>query len=250
MGRTNPSFPGAMPPLARHLLLLLAWVLVLAAPALSQVRPGLAHRVDPAAGEGFEHAPAAPRLAAGSTANVATHDPDVDGALIGALVGAGSMAALVGVACGGNLCELGFAGGILVGSVAGLVVGGAVDAADPLQPADGAPRTARTAPADTAVRARADTMPAPTDTLPAVAPAGPGEEAAPAGRSDGRRSDLIGAALGAGLGYGFSSVVACSANGFCPAFHPGYLLGAAIGAILGAGIGSGLGQVEPDPTPE
>lgn len=228
-----------------------AWILLLASPALSQVRPGLAHRVDPAAGEGFEHAPAAPRPAAGSTANVATHDPDVDGALIGGAVGATGIAILATVGCEmeTGLCVLsGFAGAV-IGALGGLVVGAAVDAADPLRPADGPHRAGHPPPAEAGGRARADTVLV-ADTLPAPAPAGRAEEVAPAQRSDGRRSDLIGAAVGAGLGYGFASAVACSANGTCPAFHPGYLLGAAIGAILGAEIGSGLGQVAPDPAPE
>jgi len=162
----------------------LSLVLIWTAPCSAQVRAGLAHRLDetePAA----EAAPAAdamtepPVLRAGGEAS---HDPDSDGALIGAGIGV-----IVGMIAASATNDGEFGGlavmfGGLGAGLVGLLVGAAVDAADPL-----------TDPQATAV----------ADTVAPSAAAAPADTVAAEGGKTERRcsggTDAIAALAGAGL---------------------------------------------------
>jgi len=206
--------------------LVLLFLLLSAIPARAQVRPGLAHEVQPHA----RHDPAA------EVSEAATHDPDFDGALIGGAVGAAGLSIFWAVRCeqaGGGLCGLGVLSGTVIGGLAGLVIGGLVDAADPL-----------TSPGDRPAPAR-------TDTLAAADSAA--EEVEVRRRSPvSRRNDLIGAAIGAIAGDLLAASVCSSISdtGGYPLFHPAYLPVVAVGALLGAGIGSAIGETEGGASPE
>lgn len=182
--------------------LLILWPL----PARAQVRPGLAHQLE--AADPLDSETRAPQAA--------THDPDSDGALIGAGIGAAAGIIIVcrGIcspAAGEGLGAFAFTIGAVVGGLAGLVVGGLVDAADPLTDRQAAmpPDTAPPAP--------------PPNTIAAVT-----DEPS---RACSRRNDAFGAAIGAGtFAYLFRGLLS----------NWGLAGASAIGAILGAGIGSAV----------
>jgi len=201
-------------------LVLVPWLLVLTPLVHAQVRPGLAHR----------HDASAPATA--SSAAI-THDSDADGALIGAAVGAGGLSVILYVTCDGGPCGAGVLPAVLIGGLAGLVVGGLLDAADPL-----------TSPEDR-YAAAPEAEPAPARVEPPIAGQADSAAMTTYGREPAsRRNDLIGALIGA-VGADLLTAATCSAisdTGGCPIFHPAYLPAMAIGALLGAGIGSAIGE--------
>jgi len=198
----SPAMPGRRDTKLVLVALLLALAsLGAAGAATGQVRPGLAHRLD----ETYE---------VDARAAAASHDPDSDGALIGAAVGAlaGILVVCHGIClAGGEFGPFPLLYGVLIGGLPGLVVGALVDAADPFS-------GPRAAPGDTL--AARDTL-AVRDTLAAE-----GERLRPCSR----RNDAIGAAVGAGI-----LVVLLRDFG-----GKATLAGAAIGAAVGAGIGSSI----------
>jgi hypothetical protein len=184
----------------------------------AQVRPGLAHRLE-------ETEPTARAAAA------VTHDPDYDGALIGAAVGAVGLSVILAARCGGgDYCAgAGVFLGAPIGGLAGLVLGGLVDAADPLTPRG---ETTRAVARDSTLAA----APGLADSTPARRPRSPTS----------RRNDLVGAAIGAVAGdlLVYAACTSISEGGSCPIFHWKYWPAIGIGALLGAGIGSAFGDPE------